>query len=585
MLLFCACGANSRSTGLQRRFSRTWLIVLLASVAAYSLAGFVIAPLAIKHWLENSTETEADCRLGVQDVYVNPFTLFLSLNNVTLLQKENKLFVSLGQVDTYLWNIEKFRTERAGRDVEFRDLVVTTAPAGEVVLTTPKLSAKGFEFYVPGGQVAIADVRFEEPVLQIAQDAQSILHLSTWLSIPVKGPGAACVSLDLMRISGGQVRFTDRAQSPSLRLDATNIVGNMTRMREPGGASMALEFEGQLGESASVTVTARWPLSDWPAPTTLDFIMRQFELSRLSPYFVQAAGRDITAGIGDVMLHYERRDSTVQIESRIAVAGFRIGDREGTNDDTALPLDLAIALITDQADRIDISIPVQHGDVLAGSGAIRIIGDGMSEYIRDLAATPFDVLARLVGHPEEELSGLSFSPGSAEITPPTTDKITLLARALSQRPLLAVRARPAYDPVADRDAIAARQVRLHIALATSAGPRDPATHAPPDFGNPKVREIIDEFAGERLAESQRLAISSSRLVHDADYYRMVYDALVANEPVSETALRRLARFRATSVINSLAANGVGKQRLLVADAIDTTTTDAEPISVQLEAVY
>jgi hypothetical protein len=222
---------------------------------------------------------------------------------------------------------------------------------------------------------------------------------------------------------------------------------------------------------------------------------------------------------------------------------------------------------------------------MAGSDAIRIIGDGMSEYIRDLAAKPFDVLASLVGHPEEELNGLSFAPGSAAITPATNDKIRLLARALDQRPLLAVRARPAYDPAADRDAIAAQQVRLHVALATSAGLRDPATHAPPDFGDPKVREILDEFAGERLAESQRLAISGSHPVHDADFYRMVYDALVANEPVSETALRRLARFRATSVINALAASGVGKQRLLVAETIDTTTTDAEPISVQLEAVY
>jgi hypothetical protein len=127
MLLFCACGSNGRSTGLQRRFSRTWFFVLLAGMATYSLAGFVIAPRAIKHWLENSNVIEPDCRLDVQNVYVNPFTLFLSLNNVTLLEKENKLFVSVGRVDTYLWSVEKFRSKRAGRDVEFLQLTFRDA--------------------------------------------------------------------------------------------------------------------------------------------------------------------------------------------------------------------------------------------------------------------------------------------------------------------------------------------------------------------------------------------------------------------------------------------------------------------------
>ena len=585
MLLFCVYGANGRSTGLQSRFSRAWLLVLLAGMATYTLAGYVIAPRAIKHWLENSNVNEPNCRISVQKVYVNPFTLFLSLNNVTLLEKENKLHVSAARIDTYLWSVDRFRSKLAGRDVEFRDIVVTNAPAGEAVFTVPVLSATGLTMNSPGRQVAIADARLEKPDLQIAFDGKSNLRLPMGLPIPGEDPRTACVSFNSIQVAGGQIRFTDRAPSPAVRLDATNLVGHIARMREPRGASIALELDGRLGDSASIAVTAQWPLLDRRAPTTLDLTMRQFEFSRLSPYFVQTAGRDITAGIGDVVLRYERHDSTVEFESRISTTGLRIGNRATTNDNTALPLDLALALITDKADQIDISIPVQRSDMMADAKVVRIFGDGMRDYIRDLAATPFDVLAGIVGHPEEKLSGLSFSPGNAGITPETNDKISLLARALEQRPLLAIRARPAYDPVVDRDAIAAQQVRLHIALATSAGPRDTANHAPPDFGDPKVREILDEFAGERLAQSQRLAIAHSRPDLDAGYYEMVYDALVANEPVSQTALRRLARFRAMSVINSLAANGVGKPRLGVADSVDTTTAVAESIPLHLEAIY
>lgn len=585
MLLSCACGAKSRSTGLRIKFGGIWLIVLLAGVATYSFAGFVVAPRAIKHLLESSAVTERDCQISVQDVYVNPFTFFLSISNVTLMERENKLFVSISRVETYILSVEYLRAKRAGRHVEMRDLEITDAPAGEVVLSAPKLYATGLAIDAQEGHVDIAEARLEEPVLQIGRDGRSTTLLSTWLPIKTDNPGAACVSLAEMQVYAGQIRFTDHTKSPALRLDATNIISSMTHTRESGGASMALEFNGKLSESAGVKVTGQWSLSDRPVFTTLDLSVRRFELSRLSPYFAQTMGRDVIAGVADVTLHYERRDSTVQIENQLAVDGLRLGDRAVTDGDTARPSDLALALVIDKADRVDISIPVLHGDVASTADVIRIVGDSVTDYIRDLAAMPFDVLADLVGLPDEELSHLSFSPGSAEITPTTTNKITLLARALDQRPLLGVRARPAYDPVADRDAIAAQQVRLHVALAISAGLGKLATHGLPDFGDPKVRAVLDEFAGARLTESQRLAIANRRPDQDADYYRNVYDVLVANEPVSETTLRRLARFRARSVVNALADNGIDKQRLLIADAIDTGAAAAEPISVQLEAIY
>jgi hypothetical protein len=561
------------------------LIVLLAGVATYSFAGFVVAPRAIKHLLESSTATERDCQIGVQDVYVNPFTFFLSVSNVTLMERENKLFVSMGQLETHIWSVQDFRAKRAGRNVEIRDLVITKAPAGEVLLSVPKMSATGLGINAQEGHLDIADARLEEPVLQIARDGQSTFPLSRWLPLQTDNPGAACVSLGEMRVSAGQIRFTDHTKSPTMRIDATNIIGSMTRTREPGGASMALEFKGNLSESAGVNVTAQWPLSDRRAFTTLDLSVRRLELSQLSPYFAQTAGRDVIAGVADVTLHYQRRNSTVQIENQLAVDGLRLGDRAVTDGDTARPSDLALALLLDKADRVDISIPVLQSNVAATADIIRIVGNSVTDYIRDLAAKPFDVLADLVGLPDEELNHLSFSPGSAEITPTTSNKITLLARALDQRPLLGVRACPAYDPVADRDAIAAQQVRLHVALAISAGLGELTTHGLPDFDDPKVRAVLDEFAGARLTESQRLAIANRRPDQDADYYRNVYDVLVANEPVSETTLRRLARFRARSVVNALADIGIDKQRLLIADAIDTAATAAEPISVQLEAIY
>ena len=144
-----------------------------------------------------------------------------------------------------------------------------------------------------------------------------------------------------------------------------------------------------------------------------------------------------------------------------------------------------------------------------------------------------------------------------------------------------MRVRPSYDLAADRDAIAEQQVRLHIALATSASTGDRASAAVPDFGNPRVRDILDEFAGERLPEAQRRAIARG-VVDETSLYRDLYLALVANEPVSGTVLRRLARFRARSVIDALERHGIDRTRFGISDALDTTETGAGTVPVKLE---
>lgn len=584
MLLFCVRGATSRSTNLQKKYFNVLIIVLLTGIAIYALAGFLVAPRMLKNWVETSIATEPGSRLTVEGVYVNPFTLFLSLTNVTLINDKNKAIISVASIKSRFWTIEKFRSKRPGRDAEIRELQVNDPTTADTVLTAPYLSATGFVVNTANGTITIGTARLENPEFRIVRDGEGELRLPAWLPLPLprNDSPAATVVFDTLGVSGGQIRLTDHAHSPAVRLVVGDIVGNVTRGRVAGATTVTVELEGRVGEPGSAEVSATWRPGDWRAPTTVDLALRQFDLPIVSPYFEQIAGRGIAAGIGDLTLHYERRDSTFRIDHRIGIDGFQLHERVLTDTDKELPLDLAVALLTDEGNRIDFSIPTLQAGVAAGFDPLRIIVDGVRDYVTDLATTPFDTLASLVGRDDEDLGSFAFLPASAEITPATAHKISLLARALELRPLLGLRTRPAYHSVADRDAIAAEQVRLHVRLATSASPPGSATHTPLDFDDAKVRAILDEFAGARLKQAQRVAISNRFRDDDADYYRSVYDALVANENVSETVLRRLARFRARSIVGALANKGIDNERLLLADEIDAVVLGPDKIVVRLE---
>ena len=191
------------------------------------------------------------------------------------------------------------------------------------------------------------------------------------------------------------------------------------------------------------------------------------------------------------------------------------------------------------------------------------------------------MLAELTGKPDAVLDEIAFLPGSAEMAPAAMDTLALLALALNERPRLGMRVRPTYDPEADRDAMAAQQIRLHIALATSNGDRESGDTKDPDFDNERVRDVLDEFAKARLPESRRQVIAGNKS-DETTMYRDIYLALVDNERVSETVLRRLARFRARSVIDALERAGIDRQRFRINDTLDTTTTDAGTVILRVE---
>ena len=582
MLISCARTDDSRGTDVHNKNCKILMIVFLAGVAAYALAGFLLAPHLVRYWIENSISTQPGRHLIVEGVLVNPFTLFISLTNVTLIDHKNKPLVSIGRIETHSRIMSRLRGARGGRDADVRDLRVTGPANGQASLTIPLMSVTALNIAAAEGAVSVASARVHNPELRIARDAVGELRLPAWLVLPHSTSPAVPVRFEALAVSGGIVQFGDHTLSPVLTLAARDVVGYITRRDVGSAAAMAADFRGRFGEIGNAEVIVEWQPSHGRTPTAIDVALHQIELSALSPYFLRIAGRGIVAGTGSLTFHYERRDSAVRTDNRLIVDGLQLGDAAVTNTGSTLPLELAIALVTDNRDRINISIPVPHGGIDIDS--VSAIADGLTDYIADLAAAPFDMLARLAGRQDEDLSSLAFPPGSAELTASTAEKIQSLTRALEQRPLLSLRVWPAYDPATDRDAIAEQQIRLHVILATSTNPRGAQAQTRLDFDDMKVREILDEFAATRLQESRRYAISGRFKDHGTSYYEAVYDALVDNEKVSDTALRRLARFRARSIIDVFTTNGVDGERLLFTDVIETRSSDRDAIVTLLEVL-
>ena len=582
ILWACHRGALVRSTEILGKTGKTWLIGLVAGGAAYAIAGFLIAPHAIKLWIESTNVSGPGCRLSVQEVYVNPFTMLLSFRNATLFEQESKLLVSATNAETKVWSANRFRAGTSGRDVSIHNLVITSRDGGDALLTVP--SAYVSSVAVGGGVFLDAKhARLERPDATITRDAAGIRHRPAWLSVPGNRRAGACISLDGFQAVGGKLLFQDNGVTPGVQLQLHDVVAGTRRKSGARGAMTEIDVEARIGASGEIRTKALLGRPAGRHPELFSMSARNIELRPLSPYFRRMHGRDILAGIGDATLLHERNDATLRFDNRVTVSRLTLGDAPRNATDETLSLELALALVTDAADRGEFSIQGLVGNS-QGQTIVSVFADTLAAHVDDLAARPFAVLAELAGEPDAMLDEISFLPGSAEMAPTASDTLSLLANALGRRPGLGVRVRPGYDLSADRDAIAAQQVRLHIALATSAGAREGRDAAGPDFTDPRVRDVLDEFAGARLSDAQRRAIARDA----SDFtttYRDIYRALIANETVSETVLKRLARFRARSVVDALVQAGMDRGRFRIADALDATASGSETVSlkVQVEA--
>lgn len=350
--------------------------------------------------------------------------------------------------------------------------------------------------------------------------------------------------------------------------------GTFTASLAAEAPALRVEAQLQLGEAPpgeSQQLVAR--LEYAPEHSTLR--LENVPASALSARTAEALGRGLATGRIDLAITQRRVSGRFDGAVDIAADGLSLA--AGAN---AWSLELALALLVDAHGRLALHAPLA---VDAGEDLGAAIAAALQDEVARLSAEPFAVLGAVVGRPGQALQYLEFSPGSAEPTAALEAALDVFAAALEARPGLAVVIPAGFNPAHDRDALAARQVELHVSLATA----EAAFRAQPeplDFGSARVQDVLEEFAGERLAAA-RIASFRSRFEEEgAAYYGALFDALVATEPIADAALARLARFRARAVSNGLAARGIAPERIDIGEVSGSAAAAPDGIVLRAELV-
>jgi uncharacterized protein DUF748 len=512
----------------------------------------------------------------------------------------------------FTWNSE-------GKEAGFR--YVGTATIGELLLNEPggerflswkALEASRMRLDSGRGRYVIEDVHLVEPGAKLVINKDRSVNVTAIMRDPGKpaeGKPAAAdakaaavdstpvasqakpassdgderfnVTVGRVRVEKGTLDFADLSLVLPFATQIRDMGGSITGLTSESGTRAGVKLEGQVEDYGLARVDGTINLFQPKAHTDLTVIFRNVHMTPFSPYSVTFAGRRIASGRLSLDLQYKLDNSQLLGENKILLEQFTLGERVESPSAINLPLDLAIAILTDSQGRIDIAVPVTGNVDQPEFSYGQLVWQAIRSLITRVVTAPFRALGSLFGGSTESLDDVAFDAGSARLLPPEREKLGRLAETLKQRPQLKVVVQGRFHP--ERDGAALREAALRRALAEQlemklAPGEDPG---PVLFDTARTQRALEAllvmrsgqdapaqfaaaFGKERGREAARvnpLLGRVGRASQDRELYEAMYRRLIELQPLPDGMLQELARERSAVIVKQLAAAGLDAARL------------------------
>jgi hypothetical protein len=485
------------------------------------------------------------------------------------------------------------------------DLLITDSVKNEALFSLASLSVDDARVgYEPELGVNVAEIRLEEPYARVAIETDGSSNISR--ALVQRAPAVAevaepsvqnealpmAVTVQHITLLNGRAAFADMTLPLPFSVALAGLTGEVSALSSRSREPARIDIEGRVDEFGLVTIKGELLPMSFADLTDIDLSFRNLNMPEMTPYVIKFAGRHIDDGRMDVDLSYAIRDGLMEGDNSLVLRDLELGRPQAYPDALDLPLGLAIALLKNADGVIDLSVPVvgdlnnpqfQYGPV---------VSKALANIIRNIVASPFKLLAGLVGGgDDEEIGVIDFVPGRSDLAPPEREKLVRLAQALVQRPQLALGLVGVYHAESDGVALQTQRVdeRVQASLTQTgdAGENEFAqtTVLESLYGTAAGEQASEAFTAWRLARTigQGAAESFDELAYGGDIRR----ALIALEPISEADLSQLGAERANAIAVALTAESAefaARTRLQPPVAVDLLENDTVSLELGLESL-
>jgi len=436
-------------------------------------------------------------------------------------------------------------------------------PPDAAPVRAERLTASGLALHEAGLTVGQLVVQAPSVVVEREQDGDFPLRAMFTPASPAASPRAsgpriepatggerpaASFTIDELVVREGNVRFIDHTTTPAYSEEISRLALTVRELTNAGDGRATVTVQGIVGVDAALELQGELAPFDRPFFLDVRGELRSFAVPRTNPYLQRFLDWIARRGELTTRVHYRIEDDELTATNEITVQRLDVeptGGDEAPDRLVGLPLGLAVALLKDARGEIHVNVPIsgQLGSPQFSFGdAIR---RAFANVLGRLVTAPFraigSVFRRGDGGTVEDVAiePVTFSPGSAVVTPDAAAHLQRVADFLRARPYV----RLTLQPVVSEEDL--RALRLQEVAA-----RIQRVQREQDLGD-------FEEAARRVWRDVRPDAAPP-----ADPQALVR-ALAEREPEPTEAARRLAERRVGATRTELVdAAGIPDDRLL-----------------------
>jgi flagellar motor protein MotB len=231
----------------------------------------------------------------------------------------------------------------------------------------------------------------------------------------------------------GNIDFSDKNIKPNYSANMLNMTGSITGLSSKEFSRADVSLKGNLGYGSPIDITGKINPLTKDLFTDIKVSFQNIELSPMTPYTNRYLGYPITKGKLTFNVSYLIDKRKLNSENKIIIDQLTFGEKVDSPDAIKAPVTLAVSLLTDRNGQINLDLPVSGSLDDPKFKIWSIVWQIIVNLITKAVTSPFALLSSLTGG-GEELSFIEFDYGSSFVTDEGKKKISLISKALNDRP-------------------------------------------------------------------------------------------------------------------------------------------------------
>jgi hypothetical protein len=550
----------------------------------------------LSHWDLNTISKEISGKLKLENIATAPF--------IALLPANKELLGSSGVMNADIGVTLGGDSDRIAGDLHLSNLAVIEKGEKTPLITWDAADVRQFEYKSSkqandhsNSSLTIDELIIDHPSLRFDINDQGMSNFRRLFSKPAADAASPenaplvnktaspefknTFGLDIktLGMKNGEVFFTDLAMRPNFKVDIKKFNATLIGVSNAPGHFATVAMDGVVANSGSMRAKGQASFDDPRRNHDILMTFRNLPLTTFNPAVMTYAGYQISGGHLSLNLNYRAKDGQLTGSNQIIIKGVQLGDEVPDYQGKKLPLGLAIALLEDSDDTIDVTIRIAGNVDSPEFSASGLVWQAISNVLSNVATAPFRALGSIMGMGGE--NGINAVLGEAVFLPADQDRLEKFGEYLDKHPNSKLELIGTYDPVQDKQELA--RVKADTAILKDAGFKlEPGEPIPaPSLTDPRIqsglRTAYAQYVGRIKLGQRLLMLPEGEARND-----QLHTELIAAIEISEEELRQLAKNRAQLAFSLMTTENPGlKDRINFGD-IKTVEAGKEGVPLDVE---